>query len=405
MMGVLRRPSASLLSCAELISKQEIMITKPLNIPRNKLIQGGERELRLEDAVNLFDAFNILKNSTSIEEENVHFVNNITSVSKEDLNRVHNEYGNKGLYRLIFLAKTNTIEEFKHFYSLIRDNLIFLEFIKKSEVSELLPESQSLVFDNPPIETSPNIDNFYHNVVNPESSKKIFNPGTRPGYVVYGLGGPRILVSHPFKGKGKSTYAVYENSLDVVTSLNSRGYFGTFLFLDNIPGLEYEVNGVPAWLAWFSYAASQSDLVLYVKEHDGEFGESQRMEMEFTPNRVNKKIVEIPSEELRWAKKAEDDLPLINIGPDGGIIGDEEFERLVADQTHASTFIEAYVNAGFPKDRMIRIMEDGSIEEYEKDFAGYVSESEIGNHLIRIINPQNKRQGDGLAQKILNFFR
>jgi len=65
------------------------------------------------------------------------------------------------------------------------------------------------------------------NVLRPSLSRKIYNPGRHEGYVVYGLGGPRILVSYPFHGATDEEYDVYTNSIDAVTSLTMRGYHGT----------------------------------------------------------------------------------------------------------------------------------------------------------------------------------
>jgi hypothetical protein len=94
---------------------------------------------------------------------------------------------------------------------------------------------------------------------------------------VYGLGGPRILVSHPFQGRTEDIYDLYANSIDVVTSLCLRGYRGTFHLLDYLPGLNPEIEGVPAWALWFSIIAAHSDLIIFVKEFEGDFQDPSRV--------------------------------------------------------------------------------------------------------------------------------
>lgn len=351
------------------------MLTQPYSIPINTLNRGGEKEISREQIISLYDALLEARRLGHADVEQTYLHRNITSVSKEDIGRIDKRYGPKGLFNLVFLAQTNSREEFSHVFQLIRDNLIFLDLLDNPEISEFTKGASSVLsFDNSRLKACHGLNNFDHNVFNPEAARKVFSPGSKPGYVVYGLGGPRILVSHPFKGRRKLSYAVYENSVDVVTSLNQRGYYGTFLFLDNIAGLEYDVHGIPAWLAWFSYIASVSDLVLFIKEHDGGFGPSQQMEIDYTPDRVNKKIVEIPSEELQWAKASEDDLQMVSIGPNG-VMENSDFDKLVGDKTHARVFIEIYANNGFPKDRIVRIAEGGEIEEYDVKETGYYSQS------------------------------
>lgn len=346
------------------------MLAKPFRIPINTLTRGGEKEVSYEEAIVIYHSLKKVRNPDVANIESTSLYKNLSSITKEDIENVYKRYGSQGLFNLMLLARSNSIEYFTHIFRLTRDNIAFLNAFDKPDISQLMKESPALVFDNKKLIASPDLNKFDHNVINPEASWKIFSPGSKPGYVVYGLGGPRILVSHPFKGRGKLSYAVYENSIDVVTSLNQRGYYGTFLFLDNIAGLEYDIHGIPAWLAWFSYIASLSDLVLFVKEHDGDFGPSQQMEIDFTPDRVNKKIIEVPSEELQWATDSKEDIQVISIGPKG-ILENDEFDNMVRDMTHAKGFVEMYAECGFPKDRIIRILENGSIEEYSIDYTGY----------------------------------
>jgi hypothetical protein len=55
-------------------------------------------------------------------------------------------------------------------------------------------------------------------------------PRTTSGYR-YGLGGPKILVSHPPRGALGELYDPYVNSGEVMTNLILAGYSGTFLLL------------------------------------------------------------------------------------------------------------------------------------------------------------------------------
>ena len=55
----------------------------------------------------------------------------------------------------------------------------------------------------------------------------------------------------------------------------------------------FDVDGVPAWLIWFSVIAAHSDIVLFVKEYEEDFGLAQQREIEFTPDRIQKKVIEI----------------------------------------------------------------------------------------------------------------
>ena len=177
-------------------------------------------------------------------------------------------------------------------------------------------------------------------------------------------------MSHPFRGRVGDIYDVYNNSLDVVTSLNIRGFDGAFHFLDYLPGLDRKVNGVPGWLAWFSIIAAHSDLVVFIRDPEGGFRTAQKQEIEFTPDRVHKKIVDVPRAELTWAKKTDEGegLPRMYIG-EGGMMTEEEWFAMEAE--HAMPFIEAYTDGSFPDDRVVVIEESGSIAEFPLDHPVY----------------------------------
>jgi hypothetical protein len=223
-----------------------------------------------------------------------------------------------------------------------------------------------LACDNDRLPQSDRLTEFNSTVLQPSLARKLYNPGRHPGYLVYGLGGPKILVSHPFRGAKGELYDIYGNSLDVVTSLMMRGYRGTFLFFDYLPGLNFEMEGVPAWLLWFSLVAGHSDLVVFVK-YGGEFGRSQEFEAEFTPNRVQKKIVEIPDGELQWAEEHEfREIDFYAAGEAGST--KEDFYRVEAE--HAKPFLDGYVHPGVP-DALIRIDESGQAMQFPLDYPMY----------------------------------
>ncbi len=51
----------------------------------------------------------------------------------------------------------------------------------------------------------------------------------------------------------------------------------------------------------------------------------------------------------------------------------EDFDRLVADESHARLLVEMYARNGFPKDRVIRVGEGGETEEFDITETGYNS--------------------------------
>lgn len=142
-----------------------------------------------------------------------------------------------------------------------------------------------------------------------------------------------------------------------------RGYFGTFLLLDSLEGLNRQHFGQPGWLIWFSIIAAHSDLVLFVREKGKALSGSQLQEAAFTPNRVGKKIVELNSGELTWAKQDDVDpsTPIWYIGLKGTVSA-EEWETNQLEM--AGPFIQGYKRDVFPDDRLIVLHEDGGISEY-----------------------------------------
>ena len=286
-------------------------------------------------------------------------VRNLTSVSEESIRKVLSSYGEKALMRLWILAVGHEPDEFRHFQAVIDGELRMVPLLDASP-------ARTLTLDNARLRASPTIDRFCHNVVNSGLSRKIYIPGRREGYLVHGLGGPRILLSLPFHGTNRYHYPVFENTIDVVTSLNIRGYLGTFLALDRLDSLAAEYRGVPGWLVWFSYISSQSDLVLFVSEKGSGLSPAQLREAAMTPDRVPKKIVELDETELLWAKasQVEGDQDLVRTYslPGRGFVSEAEY--LSAERAFAQQFIDLYDRGSFPDDRLIALHEDGQVLEY-----------------------------------------
>ena len=313
---------------------------------------------------------------------------NLAKVPEREIDQVHELWGEPGLLQLLILAMSLDAREFEHFYGLTRSTLMLGGLVDNGRV-------QTIKYDNKSLPGDHRLAAFTCNVLNPSLSRKLYRAGRHHGSLVYGLGGPRILVSHPFQGIDGDIYDVYANSIDVVTSLNLRGYHGTFHFLDYVGGLDYELAGFPAWALWFSVIAAHSDLVLFVKEFEGEFGESQQLEISLTPDRVRKKIVEIPHSELSWAKKPEstDGLETMHL-TEKGVVSEDEWNRMEA--SHAEPFVTNYVEGGFPSDRLI-VLRDDRVDEYPLDFPMYDASADLGSARSRFLSGGERSIGSAQA--------
>ncbi|MET9864970.1 hypothetical protein ABZZ16_01975 [Streptomyces sp. NPDC006386] len=335
----------------------------------NMLLRGTEKTLSLESALAQRRAINVGSNTGDI------FAKNIATVSEEQLRAIHSIDGPSGLFRLFELAKTNGSGDFHHFFRLIAEDIdpgqqaareMLLQFL--GTVTDIASQPQELRYDNAKLPQGEDLNRFNSNVLYPSLSEMFYHPGCNPGYLVYGLAGPKILISHPYRGINGQIYNLYANSVDVVTSLTMRGYKGRFLFLDYLPGLNNETDGAKAWVLLFSMMAAHSDVVFFIKGNDGGFSESQKMEIAFTPDRVQKKIIEIPHSELAWAKKPEiGTVDFYFTGkPDSS---KEAFEALEAE--HAAPLIGLYSRPGFPRNTLLRVDESGNFSSYPLNFPIY----------------------------------
>ncbi|MFF3327175.1 hypothetical protein [Streptomyces sp. NPDC002889] len=347
-----------------------------MRIKQNVLLRGAEKTLSLEEALAWKGVFSL----QGIELPEFDARTNLCSVSEQQLKDIHRLYGPGGLYRLYYLAHSHAVGEFRHFFRLISEEIKFgrsgaLDSLAKI-LAELVPGAPAwmsqgggnAVWDNQILPQSRELDRFNSHILQPSLSRKLYNPGVHPGYLVHGLGGPKILISHPFRGVNGELYDVFTNCVDVVTSLWARGYFGTFLFLDNLVGLNFEMEGVPAWLLWFSMIASHSDAVFFIKEFEEGFTGSQEREIGFTPDRVQKKIIEIPKGELIWAKEYESASVDFYVAEGVSLTREEAFER---EAEHARLLLRGYSMPGIPKDRIVRMEENGNASHYPLNFPIY----------------------------------
>jgi len=334
------------------------IVQPALRIKINSLLRGGEKTLQVDEVLALRQVAVLGKNA------NLGSLN-LSEVSEATIRNVHRKYGPPGLFQLAGLAMSIPAGEFKHFMSVIEGESAVGAFR-----NAIAGPAVDLSCDNHILKASPKIETIATNVFQPSLSRKLYRAGRHHGSLVYGLGGPRILVSHVFHGVAHETYDLYVNSLDVVTSLQMRGFEGTFHFLDLMPGLEREFTGIPGWLAWFAIIAIHSDLVLFVQEQDAGLRPAQQLEADFTPDSVQKVIVPIPRDELKWAKETTDhpDAPMMYVGSDG-VTTRDEWHAMEAE--HALPLIRNYVGEGMPRDRLIQIAENGTIREYPLDYPRY----------------------------------
>jgi hypothetical protein len=329
----------------------------PLRIKTNNLLAGAGPTVSLDEALALVRGIGIVPASVAAG------VGNLSSISEDQLERVHSLYGDGGLFRLIYLATSHERPEFEHFWH-------FITFGSLGPFARLQP-AVDIELDNDVLHHGDSLASFNWNVLQPSLSRKLYNPGRHPGYLVYGIGGPKILVSHPFIGASGEVYGAFENASDVVSTLMLDGYYdGSFLLLDNLIGLNYDVRGVPAWLWWFAIIAMHSDLVLFVRETGSEFSDAQRKEIDFTPNHVQTKIVEIGK--LQWAAQeagqSYQEAEVIYVGPEGRLTRDEV--RTI-EREHAAPLIESYTEGGFPRDRFLRLGEEGHLTEFPLSYPIY----------------------------------
>lgn len=331
-----------------------VLSGRKIDIPINSLLDSDGPTLPRDHFSVLMAGF---RAGSQLEVEKPSFFVVLDTLTDEFLDMIDQDGGPAALFQLyMMLMKSNEFEA-KHFCDFVLHSARFARVFGMTELAPFAPDNESL-------RASPDIDRFAHNVVNPGLSRKLFNPGRNQGYLVYGLGRPRVLVSLPFKEGSEYTYDVYSNSIDVATSLGMRGYFGSLLMFDYLAGLDTDFEGLPSWLVFFSCLATNADAVVFVTEGEKGLTNAQKLEAAYTPDRVPKKIVQLEDDELRWAKHdgAKLGLEVKHVLPGRGIVS---AEQAMADEArHARPMIEGHLRGNFPTDRLIVIGDDAILEVF-----------------------------------------
>ncbi len=125
---------------------------------------------------------------------------NLAEIPESTIQYVHSAYGAPGLFQLLGLASSSNPGMFKHFFSVVEPEARFRAF-QDAIAGQPVP----LACDNDQLPASTGAEAFAFNVIQPSLSRKLYRSGTHHGSVVYGLGGPRMLVSHPFEGVSHET--------------------------------------------------------------------------------------------------------------------------------------------------------------------------------------------------------
>jgi hypothetical protein len=160
---------------------------------------------------------------------------------------------------------------------------------------------------------------------------------------------------------------MYENTSDLVAFLTHRGYHGRFHFLDYMSGLDAQVKDLPLWAIWFSIIAQHSDLVIFVKRFEDDFGPAQRLEAQLIPDWVPKKIVQILITDIQNAvtPRIDPSMPR-QYCTEKGLVDKNEWDAL--QREHSGPFLKMWLQGSIPKDRFVHMREDGRIDEYPLNF-------------------------------------
>lgn len=284
--------------------------------------------------------------------------NNLRLLDPELIRAVEERFGGHGLTNLMILAMGHERWEFEHFISFLRVSLMLQGATRESEPVKLrnseLPGNGRLQF-------------FNTTYMQTTLARRLYAAGRHPGALVYGVSGPRILVSHPFQGIAGEIYNMYANASDLVAALSCRGYHGRFHFFDYLSGLDDEIRGVPRWAIWFSIVAQHSDLVIFVKRFDGDFGPAQRLEAQVIPDWVPKTIEEVSISEIQNAEtpRVEPGMKHSYWTKDGEL---SRGEWLKKQREESGWAIESWIRGNIPKNRFVHMEEQGTIKEYPLNY-------------------------------------
>lgn len=106
----------------------------------------------------------------------------------------------------------------------------------------------------------------------------------------------------------------------------------------------------------------------------GGLTDSQRQEVDLTPDRIHKKIVQLGANELSWAKAHSKDKSRIYLDDGSNPMSETDFDRLAASKTWAFSQSLVYASGGFPRDRLIVLGEDGEITEFPRWSSPYAKD-------------------------------
>lgn len=346
---------------------KELEQQSPLAIKTNQLLAGDEPSTELEEAREIRQVFmaagggmtDVGSNMAQVPEGLLEHAYNMAQVPERLLERVYRQYGGAGLFRLQFLAGCVPAREFEWHLTVLEAILALLE-------KEPFGPREELRLDNTRLLAGSALASLWHNCFQPSLARKLYNAGEHHGKLTYGLGGPRILVSHPFRGGWGEAYGAYQNSLTIALALVRRGFHGRLLFLDNLLALNRDVNGHPAWLLWFSLIATHSDLVVYVTEEGEDLSDFQRMEVEYTPDLTQKKLVSLYRSEL-LPRAERDEREVLFIARGEGAITAERFREIEIEKMGALPLLSSYTEPIGDRAHLYVITEDKRLLVYSAD--------------------------------------
>lgn len=333
---------------------------EPLRIPTNRLLAGPEPGMALDEAL-AFATMATLAGGLGLD-RHAEGVANAAALDEATLRRFHRLWGEPGLGRVLRLAMSHPAADFARHQRVQR---AMADLVERGDVAgwrHLLVEDASM-----PAGTA--LHGCNDNVLQPSLSRKLFNAGHAFGAITYGLGGPRILVSHPFRGADGELYGAYENSLDLALALVARGYHGRMLFLDNLLALNEPVAGVPAWLLWFSLIAAHADLVVFVTVARPGLSPAQTRELAMTPARVHRVRVTVAEDELAPVERVTPERVVI-IG-ERGRMSPEELRAVERERMGAMPLVRQYAQGSAPRDAIFVIDEQGHLAHHPADVVTY----------------------------------
>lgn len=149
-----------------------------VHVRQNQLLLGAEKRMSVEQAVIM-----------------------VGLAERDRMTRIRDRFGESGVFGVSMML-----------YNSRREAAPFLDFIQHELrlPSSATPQAMSLDTDNATLRNSPAADELNLHLLQPSLSRKIYQPGRREGLVVWGLGRPRMLVSHPFRSAEGSVLEIVQ---------------------------------------------------------------------------------------------------------------------------------------------------------------------------------------------------